>query len=405
MNKKENIIDARKLRLILRSKSDFSYWIKKHIRSNDLIENEDFIVRKEEIKALRNKSTKVNYFLTVEAAEKIISNYRKNEVIEKIQKEMKKGISLEVILEQIEKELEIKIIKITDKEYPKELKKIKNPPQQLHVKGNVKILEEPGIAVIGSRDCSIYGRKMCKKFTKDLVEYNLNIISGLASGIDSCAHRSCIEAKGKTIAVLPSGFYNIFPKEHEDLVNKIIEKGGTVITEYPPDFEKTQYSCRDRNRIMSALAIGVLVIEAEKRSGTSITVGYAIEQNKKTFCIPSSLLNSKGVGTNLMIKENRAKLVTDAEDIIKEFPELALKRKRLEEKVETEFVKPNKKKIITEIDEENLEIYNLLSKKTMHINEIAKLTNEPINEITYKLTILELQGAIEKLPGNNFKIK
>jgi len=217
-----------------------------------------------------------------------------------------------------------------------------------------------------------------------------------------------LQAKGKTIAVLPSGFNKIFPKENEQLFFEILEKGGTIITEYPPEFEKTPESCRQRNRIMSGLAIGTLVIEAEKKSGTSITVRHTNEQNKKAFCIPSSLLNSKGTGTNEMIKENRAKIVTEAEDIIKEFPELKLERKtnfNFSKIQKTTAIKKEKQpKKIIEIDEENLDIYNLLIKEPKHIDEIAQELNQPISEITYKLTMLELQGAIQELPGKRFKL-
>lgn len=305
---------------------------------------------------------------------------------------------------------DIKIIRIEDNEYPNQLKKIKNPPKQLYVRGRIENLKETGIAIVGTRNCSSYGRRVCNNFTKNLVGYNFNIISGLANGIDTCAHRSCIEAEGKTIAVLPSGLNNIFPEENKGLVNKIIKSGGTIITEYPPEFEKTPESCRNRNRIMSGLAVGTLVIEAEKRSGTSITVRYAKEQHKKTFCIPSSLLNSKGVGTNEMIKENKAKLIMGVEDIIKEYPELNLKKKtnfkfnKLESNKKTKKKENISKKIIR-IDEENLEIYNNLTKEPKGIDEIALELNKPVSEITYKLTLLELQGIVKGLPGQKFKIE
>ena len=326
----------------------------------------------------------------------------------KIKEELEKGFELNDILNEEQKRM--KIIKICDEEYPKLLKNIKNPPQQLYVKGNIKNLEEYGIAVIGTRHCSMYGRRICRIFTKNLVGYNLNIISGLAIGIDGCAHKACIEAKGKTIAVLPSGFNHIFPKENEELLNNILEKGGTIITEYPPDFEKTQESCRERNRIMSGLSIATLVIEAEKRSGTNITVEYAIEQDKKVFCIPSSLLNRKGIGTNLMIKQKKAQIVTEVEDIIKEFSELELERKTNFEffKIQnnnTKSTSKKKSKEKTEIDQENLDVYNALSKEPKYIDEIAQELNKPINEIAYKLSMLNIQGAIEELPGNKFKTK
>ena len=303
MKRKDDLIDARKLKKLLSNKSEFSSWIRRNVANNNLIENKDFFLEKEKIKLLERTTTKTNYLFTMQAMEKIILNSPKNKIAKRIKEELKSGKELDKILKQIimEKETEIKIIKFDDKDYPEQLKTIKNPPRQIYVKGRIENLKENGIAVIGTRDCSIYGRKACRIFTNNLVGYNLNIISGLATGIDGCAHKASIEAHGKTIAVLPSGFKKIYPKENKPLLDKILENGGTVITEYPPEFEKTQESCRERNRIMSGLAIGTLVIEAEKRSGTSITVRYTNEQNKKAFCIPSSLLNSKGIGTNKMI--------------------------------------------------------------------------------------------------------
>lgn len=404
------LIDARKVKNILVNKSRFSDWVKRNIKNNKLIEEKDFFIKKEEIKLHKSKVTKINYFFTPESAQKIIFRYSKNKIAQQIKEKLENGIELKYIFEPINYKKEIKIIKYDDDEFPTTLKKIKNAPKQLYVIGNLGNLKENGIAVIGSRNCSNYGRTICKIFTNNLVGYNLNIISGLAVGIDTCAHKTCLEAKGKTIAVLTSGFNHIFPKENEELLNRILENGGTIVTEYPPEFEKTQESCRQRNRIMSGLAIGTLVVEAEKRSGTSITVGYTNEQNKKAFCVPSSLLNSKGVGTNQMIKENKAKLVTEVEDIIKEYPELKLERKtnfnfvRLEDKKKIKK-KEEPSKVNLQIEEENLEIYNCLSKKPKAIDEIAAELNKPINEIAYKLTLLDLQGAIEELPGKKFKIK
>lgn len=413
MKKIEGSIDARELKGVLLGKSNFCRWIKEIIEKYDLKNDKDYFLREIKLNATgKIKMIKRQYYLTENASKKIIYSQKRSQEAKNIKQRLEKGENLEEILNELmsKNKEEISVIKYEDKEYPEQLRKIKNPPKQLYVKGSIENLKENGIVVIGTRDCTNYGRKTAKNFTNNLVGYNLNIISGLALGIDSCAHKACIEAKGKTIAVLPSGFDNIFPIENEELVNKILKSGGTVITEYPPEFEKTQESCRERNRIMSGLAIATLVVEAKKRSGTSITVGYANEQNKKAFCIPSSLLNSKGIGTNKMIKENKAQMVTEVEDIIKEFPELKLERKANFvfsdlETSKTTKEKNKKTKSNIKIEEENLEIYNFLEKEPKTIDEMAQELNKPINEIGYKLTMLELQGAIEKMPGNKFKVK
>lgn len=396
--------------MALNNKSQFLEWIHMHIKINNLKENKDYFLENVEVGFKKEmKQERKDYLLTQEACAKIVASQKRNSIAKNITEELKKEIPIHNIIDKIltANNQEIQIVKITDEEYPDILKKIKDPPQQLYVKGNIENLKKLGIAVIGSRHCSNYGRKISKIFTNNLVGYDLNIISGLACGIDTCAHKACIKSKGKTIAVLPSGFNNIYPKENEKLLYEIIKEGGTVVTEYPPEFEKNQESCKSRNRIMSGLAIATLVIEAEKRSGTSITVRHTNEQNKKAFCIPSSIENSKGIGTNEMIKNGQAKLVTKVEDIIKELQEFKLERKQ-----DFSFIsivqkesKKSKEKNVLKIDEENLEIYNLLTKTPKTIDEIVESVNTPIDEITYKLTLLELQGAIEKLPGKKFKIK
>lgn len=404
MNIKENLINARVLQNRIKNKSRFLDWIKIHIGINNLKENEDYYIRKRK----KNSIKETEYFLTEEASKKIVLSQARNEITKIIREELIKGKKLEEAFQKAKKKREVKIdiIKYEDEKYPEQLRKIKNPPNQLYVKGNVENLKGCGIAVIGTRNCTMYGRRMCKIFSMNLSGYNLNIISGLAKGIDTCAHKSCMEAKGKTIAVIPSGFNKVFPSENEDLLDEILKKGGTIVTEYPPDFEKTSNSCRERNRIIAGLAIGTLVIEAGKYSGTSITVRNTNEQGKKAFCIPSSLLSSKGIGTNRMIKNGEAKMVTEVEDIIKEYPGIKEKLDFNFKKIE--YNKTKKKNIKTEnleIEEENLEIYNCLSKDPTSIEEIAQILDKPIKEISYKLTLLELQGAIEELPGKKFKIK
>ena len=412
MEEEKYLIDARELKKILNNKRDFSNWINRNIEKNKLIKNKDFNIKKEVKKLSTNTTIKFNYFLTKKAAKEIILSSKRNKIAQKIKEELNKGTELDLILEEIKlkKQLEIKIIKIEDKEYPEQLKKIKKPPDKLYVKGDISKLKEYGIAIIGTRYCTMYGRRMCKNFTNNLVGYDLNIISGLAKGIDTCAHKKCLEVKGKTIAVLPSGFNKVFPKENEELLNEILEKGGAVVTEYPEDIEKSPDTCRERNRIIAGLAIGTLVIEAGKNSGTSITARNTKEQGKKVFCVPSSLLNSKGIGTNRMIKNGEAKLVTEVQDIIKEFPELKLKKKIDFNFKKIEYNKTQKAnkedlKLNFEIEEENLEIYKCLNKIPKDVEEISQNLNKPINEVSYKLTLLELQGVIEELPGKKFKIK
>lgn len=180
----------------------------------------------------------------------------------------------------------MQIIKIEDNNYPKKLRNIENPPKQLYVLGNEKLLNEFNLAIIGCRKYSEYGKKIAKDLSFKLAKKGINIISGMAKGIDSFAHMSCIVAGGKTIAVLGGGFDNIYPKENIELFKEIIRTGGAVVTEYSPNIKPLSNNFPLRNRIISGLSDGVIVIEANKQSGTLITVEYALEQGKEIFAVP-----------------------------------------------------------------------------------------------------------------------
>lgn len=230
---------------------------------------------------------------------------------------------------------------------------------------------------------------MTKKFATELSQYGLTIISGMAEGIDGIAHSATLEAYGKTIAVLPCGFKNIFPENNIKLYEQILENDGLVISEYEEN-EKAEYNYfLERNRIVAGLSIGTLVVEGGYRSGTSVTARLAKEQERNVFCIPSSLENSKGITPNKLIQKG-AFLVTNVEDIIKNYPKLELIKAEVqkEKNVEPEFKA----------------IYDILNyDEPIHINEIAKKLNLSISEINAKLMMLELEEKIVSLPGNNYK--
>lgn len=282
--------------------------------------------------------------------------------------------------------IKITRVDIGNEYYPERLKKISNPPQSIYVVGNMDILNCMGIAVIGSRKNTEYGEKWCKYFTEKLLEYDLCIISGMALGIDSIAHKSCIENKGKTIAVLPSGFNNIYPKENKELFENIIRNGGAVISEYEPNTNKTPQYCIQRNRLVSGLAMGTLVIEARVNSGANITAKYTKQQGKEVFCVPSSLDNRKGMGTNYLIKKG-AKLVNQIEDIISEYDVL-------------EKIRP--KKIIKNrtIEKEYISLYNSIDSEPISIEKLIKKSGLPTNEVFSKITMMELEGYVKLIPGN-----
>ena len=294
------------------------------------------------------------------------------------------------------------MIKITleDNNYPEQLRKIENPPKQLYLEGNTKLLDTLGIAIIGSRECTEYGEKMARKFSKELSLYGLTIISGMAIGIDSFAHIGCVEeGTGNTIAVLPSGLNRIYPQENEKLFKDILDNNGLIVTEYEENEEADSKKFLERNRIVSGLAIGTLVVEGGHRSGTSVTAKLTKKQEKNIFCIPSSLENKKGITPNRLIKEG-AFLVTEVEDVIKQYPELKLKKIELNKKCNIK----SKKEVV--VNEECRDVYECLdNEKIIHINEISKRLNLSISEVSYKLMMLELDDIVVSLPGNNYKKK
>jgi len=282
------------------------------------------------------------------------------------------------------------IIEYSNELYPERLKDIKNPPSRLYALGNIEILNNYGIAVVGSRTNTQYGEKMCKTFTKDLVNYNLNIISGLANGIDSIAHKTCLKNSGKTIAVLPCGFNNIYPENNKQLAHEILENDGVLISEYESNIKPDSNKFRERNRIVAGLGIGTLVIEAGIKSGTRITARITKEQGKPIFSIPSSLDNIKGKTNNDLI-QNGAYLVTNVEDILKKYENIEFEKR--ENKV---------KNIYLDIPNELIEVYKAIGNKPQNINEIALKTKKNISEINYKIMMLEMEDRILQLPGQRF---
>lgn len=212
----------------------------------------------------------------------------------------------------------IQLININSNEYPNKLRDIFSPPQIIFIKGNKKLLNNFSIAIIGCRNHSDYGRRIAQKFAFELSQKDICIISGLARGIDSYSHIGCLEGCGKTIAVIGSGLDNIYPYENTTLAQKIVENDGAVISEYIIGTKPNKMNFPARNRIISGLSDGVLVIEARKRSGTLITVEFALEQGKNVFVTPGNIDNINSVGTNTLLKEG-SKLTTCIEDILEEY--------------------------------------------------------------------------------------
>ena len=272
---KQKLFKASDFQKIMELRTRFSDFIRR--KGINLIEEKDYYkVKAEESSNKKQFKNKFEYYITQETVQRICF-VSKNKICQKIQEEALKNKEknfLEILMttlnkiKQEERIEEIIEINMNDEEYPEKLKQIKNPPKKIYIKGNVELLKQNGIAVVGSRTTSNYGRKMCKIFVNNLVGYNLNIISGLATGMDSLAHRTCIEAQGKTIAVLPCGLKHIYPKSNEILYNRILEEGGLIVSEYELNEKESSDHFRERNRIVAGLSIGTLVVESHRKSGT-----------------------------------------------------------------------------------------------------------------------------------------
>lgn len=285
--------------------------------------------------------------------------------------------------------MEVKEIEIENEFYPESLKNIDKPPKKLYVLGDEKILNTQCLSIVGSRNCTEYGAEMARNFARDLAQIGITIVSGMARGIDSQAHLGAIEAKGKTIAVLGSGFKHIYPSKK--VYKQILKNGGTVITEYEENVEVFSQGFRDRNRIVAGLSVGTLVIEAKEHSGTGITAEYVKRYGRELFCIPHLIGDKSGMGTNRLLKRG-AKLVTGIEDIIQYFDNI--------EKIEI-----GEKELVIEIPQEYRKVYEKITIEPINVDEIRKKVNMPISEVNTILTMLELEGFIESLPGSNFKRK
>lgn len=283
----------------------------------------------------------------------------------------------------------IKIIEYTDKLYPQKLLNIKDFPKRIYVLGNTKLLNEKAITIIGSRDCTKYGYNQAMYFSKEISKKNICIVSGLARGIDTAAHIGAKNEIGKTIAVLGGGFNNIFPEENEELFYSILQNDGCIISEYEPNTIAENKNFPKRNRIVSGLSDGTLVVEAKYRSGSKITAKYAQKQGKPVFCIPGNIDSKTAIGTAMLI-QNGAKLVLSPQEILDYIG------------IKTEIQNKTKVKSKIKIPKEYKDIYKILSNIPININEISKKSNKTIMEVSSILTMLEIKGVIKQIGINEF---
>ncbi|HCG76539.1 MAG: DNA-protecting protein DprA [bacterium (Candidatus Ratteibacteria) CG_4_10_14_3_um_filter_41_18] len=289
-------------------------------------------------------------------------------------------------------EMGLSVITLEDQDYPANLKLIYAPPAVLYIQGEIKAKDRLAIAVVGTRRCSYYGRKTANSLSYELVNRGFTIVSGMARGIDTEVHKGALKAGGRTIAVLGSGLARIYPGENKNL-SKEIAQSGAVISEFPLLTSPERGNFPRRNRIISGLSLGLVVIEAPNKSGALITADFALEQGREVFAIPGNVDQPTSSGTLHLIKQG-AKLVTQVDDIIEELGALInLLPKKKEEQ--------GKKRISggLGLKEREQEIYQLLTISPRHIDEIIKESNFPASVALSALMTLELKGLVKQLPG------
>jgi DNA processing protein len=299
------------------------------------------------------------------------------------------------------------ILLLDDGVYPSSLREIYDPPIVLYVKGAWSdCLDQPCLGVVGSRRCSTYGQNSALMLARDLARRGVTIVSGFARGIDAAAHRGALEAGGRTVAVLGTGIDEVYPRDHKALAVEILERGGALVSQFPLGTPPVSENFPYRNRIISGLSLGIVVVEAAENSGSLITARLAIEQNREVFAVPGNITSRNSFGTNYLIKGAGAKLVQQWQDIATELPpQIAArllpppfgdrkKEKSLADRLE--FVPEG-------LSPTEASVFRLLTPDSAaHIDSLVDKSKLPISDLTAALLALEMRELIRALPGRCF---
>jgi DNA processing protein len=298
-----------------------------------------------------------------------------------------------------------------DEAYPERLLEIYDPPAVLWIRGDATVLARPGIAVVGTRQPSPYGLGMAEMLSRDLANRRLTILSGMARGVDSAAHKGALDAGGKTVAVWGTGIDVVYPKENKRLAERIVESGGTIVSEYPLGTFPAPQNFPIRNRILSGMSVGVLVVEAGEYSGTRITARCAMEQNRDVYAVPGNVTSKNAWGPNTLIKQG-AKLTATWEDVWEDLPTQV--RLQLEEEMETagqiESQQGGAASLFNDHDDTPLPEYERLvldclrRDESMQLDELIEGLENRLGsaEIFTALFELELRGRVKQFPGKNY---
>ncbi len=291
----------------------------------------------------------------------------------------------------------VSVVTLIDSEYPDCIKTIADAPLVLYIKGTLNVKFEKALAMVGSRRASLYGLNTCERFATELSDYGFTIVSGMARGIDTAAHRGALKSSSPTIAVLGCGLTHVYPPENKTLMNDIVNNGA-VISEFAMQMPPLAYNFPRRNRIISGLSCGVIVVEAAKKSGALITADFALDQGRDVYAIPGKIDNPAALGVNALIKQG-AILVSSVEDILEE---VAARQQIAKPKKTAVVSKSEKQKSQITLTDPEKELLRGLSDTPVHIDELVSLYQKDSSITTALLFQLELKRLVRQWPGKMF---
>lgn len=287
----------------------------------------------------------------------------------------------------------VEIVRFTSREYPARLRMIADPPPFLYIKGALKVEDDQSVAIVGSRSASDYGRRVARDLARGLASLGFTVVSGMARGIDGAAHESALQAGGRTIAVLGSGVERPYPPEHETLYRRISENGA-VVSELPVGTRPLAFNFPARNRLISGLSLGVVVVEATEKSGSLITASLALEQGREVFAVPGEAGASRSRGAHQLIRQG-AKLVETVNDIIEEIAPQLIRRAGTVPEPRARVLPPN-------AGENTRKILILLQDNPLHVDQVIERSGLSPAQVLGILLDLELQGFIRQSPGKMY---
>lgn len=297
------------------------------------------------------------------------------------------SIDVDALMERIGR-ANVSVYTLADPDYPQRLAEIYDAPPVLYVRGELAPEDEWAVAVVGTRNVTSYGRDVTQRLVTDLARHNVTIVSGLARGVDGLAHQAALQAGGRTLAVCACGVDIVYPPEHRHLAAEIA-RNGALLSEYPIGVQPEAGNFPARNRIISGLCLGTIVVEAGEKSGALITAQRALEQNRDIFAVPGNIMAPRSLGTNRLIRDSAAKLILSADDVLTE-----LRLQMVPQQLEM-------RRLLPENETESL-LVALLSGEPCHIDELTRRSALPAAEVSSALAMMELKGLVRPVGGMHY---